>query len=80
MSSNVVNIETQDWTPEQVARWVSGQADKGDVARMYVIIEYNNDIIEHIWSESTCESLWYMIGWAYRKFQDRYFDGERVAT
>ena len=78
--SNVVNIETHDWTPSQVARWLQGETDNGDVTRVYVVIEYDNDIITHSWSKATCDQLWYLVSWSWFKLQRRYFDGERVAT
>ncbi len=77
---NVVNLDTPDWTPGQVARWLSEQADEGDIERVLVVIEYTEDhdeedgiLFQHMWSKSTREGLMYLTTWTYRKIVERYF-------
>ena len=80
-SPKVVNIETEDWDPSQVARWLLRAIDAGEVGRVLVIIERPDDdedgtLFRYMWSNSTRESLWYMLNWVWTRFQDRYFRGE----
>lgn len=76
--SNVVNIETQDWSPEQVARWLSGEVGTGNVERVIVAVEYKPDGSpgvdhERMHSKSTCEQCLYLVTWLHRKYVERYF-------
>jgi len=77
--SNVVNIDTRDWCPEQVIRWAEGQLQKHNVARCSIVLEYDDEdddegiIFDHMWSKATRESLLYMLTWLWQKTMQRYF-------
>ena len=77
-AQKVINIETDDWAPSQVARWLQQEIDTGEVERVSVAVEYVKDAdcgntFTHVWSNSTCEQLWYLISWLHRRVQERYF-------
>jgi len=74
----VVNIDTDDWTPGQVARWLQQQVDDGRVESVYVVVERPDDddgMTTYItsWSVNTRQGLLYMMSWAYQGLLRRYF-------
>jgi hypothetical protein len=77
--SEVVNLDTTFWTPAQVARWLTTEAEAGRVQTVLVLVERHDDNrAEHTefeWclSKVTHESLWYMVSWLWRRLNDKYF-------
>ncbi len=82
-ANNVVtNIDTNDWAPSQVCRWLQEMIDDGSVGRVLVVIEKPEDTTDdccymNMWSKSQRRDLWYMMSWAMNKFQEKYFLGFR---
>jgi len=78
--NNVINLDTADWAPDQVVRWVKEKVDEGEIESLCVIIEYkeksvdeDGTVYDYIWSKATHEALWYMVSWAKRITEFRYF-------
>jgi len=75
---NVINIDTEDWSPEQVARWVQQQVDGGNVELIVVAIALKEETEDglnflRMWSSSTCQAMLYLTTWLQRNTIGRSF-------
>ncbi len=72
----VVNLDTEDWTPGQVSRWLQQQVDDGEIISVHVVIERKDEegpYFLNTWSVCTRQALLYMMTWTYQGLLHRHF-------